>query len=255
MVRFFSSAILQSVFLTTLILSLISLSFAQVRTSSNYQVQSDSINIGGGLSSSTNFTQESTVGEIATGRSGSASYQLRAGYQQMQEVFLSMTLPTDVFMDTAIGGLTGGTSNGSTTFTVTTDSPAGYQVTISADDSPAMQHTTEVEAIADYDDLGTADATFNTAGSQAHFGYTVEGVDTAQYFLNDGGVCGSGVTEAEFTCWTGLAITSQTILRTTGANHPAGATTTINFRVGVGSGAGVVAGTYVATSTVTALPL
>ena len=40
---------------------------AQVRSSTNYQLQSDSINIGGGLSSSTNFVQESTVGEVATG--------------------------------------------------------------------------------------------------------------------------------------------------------------------------------------------
>ncbi|MEM9336682.1 MAG: LamG domain-containing protein [Patescibacteria group bacterium] len=124
---------------TLLVLAILSLSFAQVRTSSNYQIQSDSINIGGGLSSSTNFVQESTVGEIATGPSDSSTYQLRAGYQQMQEVFLSMTTPADVVMNPSLGGLTGGTSNGSTSVVVTTDSPSGYRLSIESENNPSMQ--------------------------------------------------------------------------------------------------------------------
>jgi hypothetical protein len=87
---FTQSFILTSV--TTLILFFcLQLGFAQVRSSSNYQLQSDSINIGGGFSSSTSYIQESTVGEVATGISDSSSYSLRAGYQQMQEVYISMT--------------------------------------------------------------------------------------------------------------------------------------------------------------------
>jgi hypothetical protein len=40
-----------------------------------------------------------------------------------------------------------------------------------------------------------------------------------------------------------------------GSNHPSGATTTLNFRVGVGSGSGALDGLYTATTTLTALPL
>lgn len=55
---------------------------AQVMESSSYKIERDSINVGGGLGSSENFSGESTVGESATGRATSASYILDAGYQQ-----------------------------------------------------------------------------------------------------------------------------------------------------------------------------
>lgn len=244
-----------SLFLTVLCIAVLSVSFAEVRSSSNYQLESDSINIGGGFSSSSNYRQESTVGEIATGRSSSSQYSLQAGYQQMQEVYLSLFPGGNVVMDTDINGLTGGTSNGSTTFRVTTDSPAGYQLTIEAEGEPAMNRAGGPETIADYDAGVDADFSFLTNGTDAHFGFTPEGVDTAQAFLDDGGTCGVGSLNTSLACWDGLATTSVVIAQGAGSNHPAGATTTIFFRVGVGSGAGVIAGEYIATTTVTALPL
>ncbi len=253
MLRNFLLTSIQAFLLLILLASVLSISFAQVRSSTNYSLQSDSINIGGGLSSSTNYTQESTVGEVATGLSSSTNYQLRAGYQQMQEVYLSLTPPANVVMDTALPGLTGGTSNGSTTFAVTTDSPSGYQVIISAENSPAMQNGPY--SIADYNDGGDADNSFLTSGGDAHLGYTIDGSDTDQYFLDSGGVCGTGSTDSFLTCWTGLSTSDKTIVRSSTSNHPAGAEATIYFRVGIGSSAGVIAGTYVATSTLTALPL
>ena len=251
--------VLQSAFYaatgTILVISLINVSFAQVRSSNNYQLQSDSINIGGGYSSSTNYQQESTVGEVGTGKSDSTSYSLRAGYQQMQEVYLSMSSPSNVVMSPNLPGLTGGTSNGSTTVTVITDSPSGYKLTIEAENDPAMQ--SGANSIDDYTPAGAVpDYDFSVAAASAEFGFSISGVDRDQRFLHTAGnVCGSGSLNDELQCWDGLSTTAVTISQSGGPNQPDGATTTVNFRVEVSSGAGVLAGEYYATTTLTALPL
>ncbi|MES2213766.1 MAG: fibronectin type III domain-containing protein [Patescibacteria group bacterium] len=57
------------------------LSFAQVRSSSIYKIQSDSINFAGGLGASATYKGESALGESSTGRLAGASYGLfDAGY-------------------------------------------------------------------------------------------------------------------------------------------------------------------------------
>jgi len=244
---------IQSFIATIVVLSLLNVAVAQVRTSPSYQVQSDSINIGGGLATSSSYIQESTIGEIATGPSDSSTYALRAGYQQMQEVFISLSTTGDVIMDTELYGLTGGTSNGSTTLTVVTDSPAGYQLSIEAENSPAMQNG--IYSIADYNEGAEPDFSFITGGSDAHLGFTPEGVHVVQEFLDDGASCGTGSLNTSLSCWAGLKTVQRILASGGGANHPDGATTTVYFRVGIGSGAGVMAGLYTATTTVTALPL
>lgn len=55
---------------------------AQVMSSGSYQIQNDSVNVGGGNSTSSSFILEDTTGEAGTGRSSSASFKLDAGYQQ-----------------------------------------------------------------------------------------------------------------------------------------------------------------------------
>lgn len=243
-------------FLSTIaILALLNVTSAQVRTSTNYRLQSDSINIGGGYSSSTSYVQESTVGEIATGPSESSTYSLKAGYQQMQEVYISLGTTGNVNMSPDLPGLTGGTSNGSTTLTVTTDSPSGYQLTIEAENDPAMQNG--VNTISDYvpSPGPEPDYSFTFGGSDALLGFSPQGVDVVQLFLDGGGVCNVPTQNTNLACWDGLSTTAAVIAEGAGSNHPNGATTTVNFRVGIGSGAGVVAGVYTATSTVTALPL
>jgi hypothetical protein len=246
---------LRSAVMTLIILAVLQVGIAQVRTSSNYQVQSDSINVGGGLSNSASYTQESTVGEIATGPSDSTTYSLRAGYQQMQEVFLSLSGGGDVTMSPDLPGLTGGTSNGSTTFTVITDSPSGYRLTIASENNPAMQRDGGGATIADYSAGGDPDFSFATAGTDAHFGFSPDGIDIVQDFLDDGGACNIDSLNTSLACWEGLSTTDTTVAEATNANHPNGATTTINFRVGIGGSAGVETGVYTATTTVTALPL
>jgi hypothetical protein len=171
----------------------------------------------------------------------------------MQEVFLSLATTGNVILDPSIPGITGGEANGSSTFTVITDNPAGYQLTIMAQNDPAMQNSPY--SIADYDQGVEPDFSFATGAGEAHFGYTPEGVDVVQFFRDDGGVCNTGSLDTPLACWAGASTTAETLAEGAGANQPAGATTTINFRVGVGSGAGVLDGVYIATTTITALPL
>lgn len=243
-----------SLVLTLILFSSLHLAGAQVMGSTNYRIQSDSINVGGGLSSSTNYTQESTVGEAGSGESSSETFTLRAGYQQMQEVYIAVSGATTTVLSPALGGISGGTSNGSTTVTVVTDSPSGYSLSIASESSPAMQ--SGANTLADYDTVGAApDFNFLTDASDAHLGFTPEGSDVALRFQDSGGVCNSAGTDTSLACWDGLSTTSEVIAEGVGANHPDGATTTIHFRVGIGGGAQAVPGVYTATTTVTAVPL
>ena len=248
------NSLISSILVTMIVIMGINVTAAQVRSSSNYQLQQDSVNIGGGFSTSTSYNLESTVGEVGTGNASSSNYNLYAGYQQLDEVTISLSVSGDVLMLPNIYGVTGGTSNGSTTVTVTTDSPTGYQLDLVAEGAPAMQSA--VGNINDYNPATSdPDFSFTTGGSDAHFGYSPEGVDIVDRFLDDGGDCNTGSTDTSLSCWDGLSTTDETIAEGSGPNNPSGADTTINFRVGVGSGAGLTAGDYQATSTVTALPL
>jgi hypothetical protein len=252
--RIFSSLLFQAFVLTSFVLSTISISGAQVRTSPSYKLQSDSINFSGGLSTSTNYSMESTAGEVATGDSDSSTYRLRAGYQQMQAVFISMSGVADVVMTPSLGGLTGGTSNGSTSVSVLTDSPGGYQLTIQAEDSPAMQNGANF--ISDYVPVANPnpDMSFIVTATSSHFGFSPEGPDISQRFLDDGSFCNSSTGDLTLTCWDGLS-TSETVIAVGGPNQPGGATTTINFRIGIGSDFAVSPGLYTATTTLTATAL
>lgn len=229
---------------------------AQVMESTNYRIQSDSVNFGGGLSSSSNYVLESTAGEIATGESESSSYKLKAGYQQMQEVFISIAGGANVTMAPAIPGITGGISSGSTTVTITTDGAAGYSLTIEASQSPAMQ--SGADTISDYTPSGAdPDYTFTTTASDSHLGFTPEGVDVVERFLDDTvSACNEPAgNDSSLTCWDGLSTTAEVIAQSTGPNHPDGATTSVYYRVGIGGSASQAPGTYTATTTLTALPL
>ncbi len=229
---------------------------AQVMQSTNYRLESDSLNVGGGLSTSSSYSLESTTGEIATGESTSTSYALKAGYQQMHEVYLSLTGASAVTMTPAIPGVSGGTANGSTTVTVTTDSLSGYSLAIHSSQSPSMEKG--VDTIDDYVPVGAVpDYSFLTDPPDAHFGYTPAGVDVTGRYLDDGAsVCGGGGTsEGTLTCWDGLSMTERIIASRTSSTHPSGVTTTVYFRVEVGGSVAQPPGTYIATTTLTALPL
>jgi len=239
---------------TVITLHTLNVSSAQVMQSNSYQIQSDSINVGGNdLASSSNFWMRSTIGEVGTGESSSESYAVGAGYRQMQEVYISLTGATDVVMSPSIPGVTGGVANGSTTVTVVTDSPSGYVLIIEAENEPAMWKG--IHSIDDYAP-GSPSFDFTADAGEAYLAYTPEGADVIARYRDNGDTCNTGGTlDTVSACWDGLSTTGQTIASKTGSNHPDGATTTIRFRVGVGAGANPDPGSYVATTTVTALPL
>lgn len=228
---------------------------AQVMQSSSYRIESDSLNMGGTRSTSGYYTLEDTIGEIGTGNSSSTSYQLGAGYQQMNEDYLAMTAPADVTMSPSLGGLTGGTSDGSTSLTVTTDSQGGYQLTIAASNNPAMQ-SPDGDQIQDYAPADTPpDFTFAVSAGDARFGFSPEGTDIAARFKDDGDECSVGSSDTALACWDGLSTTPEEFVRRTSGNHPDGTVTTLRFKVGLGANAAVPEGMYYATTTITALSL
>lgn len=228
--------------------------YGQAMSSSNYKIQSQSINFGGVRSASGNYTIEDTAGEIATGISSSTNYVMGAGYQQMNVVYLSVTQASNVTMSPSLGGLTGGTSNGSTSFIVTTDDPAGYTATIQASSSPALHDATD--SFADYIPAGAApDFSFTYAAASSTFGFSPKGADITARYQDNTSACGTGSSQTAGACWDGLSTSPKPFLSRTSNNTPSGSTITLNFRAGIGTSRDQTNGTYIATTTVTVIAL
>ncbi len=227
--------------------------YAQEMTSQNFSITSDSINVGGLRSTSTSFTLEDTAGDIATGIGTSTNFTLYAGYQKQQISDISLIPGADVTM-TFLGGVTGGTSNGSTTFTVISDNDPGYTVSIKASSSPALMSASD--SFADYTPAGAApDFVFSVAAGISEFGFSPQGADIASRYKDNGSTCNTGTGDTALACWDGLSTSNQTIVQRMSATASTGVPTTINFRAEIGSGKIQTEGVYVATTTITILPL
>lgn len=227
---------------------------AQVMQSTSYRIESDSVNFEGGRGTSANYALEDTGGEVGSGISDSASYRLSAGYQHTLVDYISLTSAANVTMSPALGGVTGGTADGSTFVTVTTDSAAGYQLNLKASTSPAMQ--SGANTIPDYTPSGAnPDFTFSVAGGTGEFAFSPEGTDISQRYKDNGASCNTNSSDTALSCWDALTTSDRTIAERTTGNHPTGTNTTIRFRTGLGANSGIVNGTYIATTTLTALSL
>lgn len=227
---------------------------AYVASSTNYRIGVDSINIGGILSTSTNYKIEDTAGEIATGLSTSTSYKIKAGYQQMQETAISITSPDNVAMSPDLGGVTGGASSGSAVWTVTTDSPAGYFLTVKASTTPALKSGSN--SFADYTLAGAnPDYTWSVVSSDSEFGFSPEGNDIVQKYKDNGSLCNAGLNDTADKCWSFFSTTAETISSASSGNHPNGTAITIKMQAESGSSHLQPEGAYTATVTVTATAL
>lgn len=242
----------------------ISLAFAYVMSSDSYRIQQDSLNVGGvDFSSSGSYKLSDTVGEMATGKSSSDSYNLYAGYRQMDEVYISITHPDNVALAPSIPGITGGTGDGSAAWTVITDNSAGYSLTISATSTsggPVMRADAGGYTFADYSPAagigGAPDFSWSVLSTDSEFGFTPEGTGIVQKFQDSGGVCNVSGGDTADACWYYIATTTaETIVQNTSANHPSGTQTTIKFRATSGADHAQMEGTYTATTTVTAITL
>lgn len=227
--------------------------FGAVMGSTNYSIESDSVNFGGGLSTSSNYSQESTLGESATGNGESTTYKLHAGYQQMIATYISLSV-SPVTLTPAIPVNGGGVANGSTNVTVSTDDPAGYELYISASSSPAL--VSGADSFADYVPAGIdPDLTFTVLAANSAFGFSPEGSDIVQAFKDNGSVCNAGASDTVNSCWKGLTTSDVLIAKKTSGNHPAGTVTTLKFRAESGASHVQPVGSYTATSTVTVIAL
>lgn len=248
-----------TIFLTTTAIFLMLLTNlvaeAYVASSTNYQIQSDSINFGGGSSTSTNYSLTDTIGEAATGTSTSASYNISAGYQAMQvDGTISLSVASDVSLTPALSSGTAGSSVGQTTWTVITDNAAGYTLSINADTTPALSSGTD--SFTDYTPAGASpDFSWSISSTISAFGYSPEGSDVASRFKDNGSVCATGSLETANSCWDGLSTSPVVMAQSSSGNSPTGTATTVKFMAEVASGKTQTAGDYNATITTTATAL
>ncbi len=210
--------------------------YAYAMGSGSYRIERDSINVGGtSNSSSNNFTLGSTVGEISTGLSSSTSYRMNAGYWIPEDTYISISAPTDVSLG-SVSGLVGGVSNGSSTWTVTTNNAAGYTLNVIASTSPALRSL--YASIPDYvPSSSDPDFTFTTPAFESRFGFTVEGSHTPARFKDNGSACNTGTSNTTDACWDGFSTTTKSIATSNTSNDPTGTATTLKYRVEIGSSA------------------
>ncbi len=227
---------------------------AYVSSSTSYRMEFDSVNFGGGIGNSVSYKTESTLGEIATGDSNSATYYLHSGYQQMSSSSISISSPDDLTLS-EINGLYGATTSGDIEWQVKTDNAAGYSLFVKAGGTPALS-----SSAGDFDDYlpsaAIPDYAWTVSASTAVFGYTIGGTDTATRFLDNGTSCNqAGGTANADTCWDGFSTSNVTVASAASANSPAGATTTVTVKAEVGASANQAAGAYTATIIATAMTL
>ncbi len=231
--------------------------FAYVMGSSNYRIQSDSLNVGGVRQTSTDYIMRDTIGETATGPSASANYKLKAGYQQMQEVYTSVSSVGPVTLLPDINGLIGGTATNDATWVVKTDNAAGFSMSIKASTTPAL--ATAGYSFADYTeaDTGTPDYTWSIANTASEFGYSVVAAtlgDEIAAFLDDGADCNTGSANNVNSCWYPLATPDYTIINRGLRTSANGESEEVRFQVQAGSQAMQENGKYESIITITVLP-
>lgn len=103
-------------------------------SSENFQMQLDTISVGGDVAASTNYLVFGTYGDLGASPTTSTSdnYIIHAGFQAAASgVTLTAALSANSI---ALGSLsTGSVSSASQTLTVTTNSPTGYTTTVTED--------------------------------------------------------------------------------------------------------------------------
>lgn len=176
---------------------------------------------------------------------------------------ISFVTPTsDVTMSPSIPGITGGTANGSAQVRVYTNNNTGFNMTIQASSSPAMQGNVFGGSIRDFATttsgwMAEPAYDFTVPANSAGFGYNIQATsstDLDQSFLNNGSICNAGSSQTSGQCWIGASTTAFTIINRSTQTAASGATSTIYFRTTINStpSPAIPEDTYVATTTLTA---
>jgi len=228
-------------------------SLADYMQGSVYRMQSDSLNFGGAVSSSFTYKIDDSLGEQATGDSNSSTYFMHAGFWQMQESYISISNPSDLVM-ASMAGLSGGSSEGTMSWLVTTDNPAGYNLTIASQTTPALKSAED--SLSDYTPVGSdPDFNFTNISTNSSFGFSPEGTEVLSRFKDNGTTCNLGSLETVGKCWDGLSTTPKIIAGSSTSNIPSGSTATVRFRAESGADHIQTSGEYNVTIVVTAVTL
>ncbi len=138
---------------------------ALAMSSANYQINADSINSGGNLSTSTNYKTFDSIGEAFIGNMASTNFAIGEGLAPMTTYGLSL------FLDSStknLGSVTSGTPiTATTTASVTTDAWGGYDLYISENNN--LKHTDAVTTIGAYSCAIASPCFWSGTG----FGFTV----------------------------------------------------------------------------------
>lgn len=191
------------------------------------------------------------------------TYVLNAGFQQMKETSLSLSVVNDVILQPGIG-LATPNSVGWDTFRVFTDNAAGYNLYVKTSQDPALQHTLTGSNFSDYTPAtpGTPESWAVDSG-QSQFGYSA--FDGAGGDVNDSSWgaaddCGDPATGdpdiagGDEQLYDGLSISNRLVAQRTTRTDQSGSLITLCFAAGT-NGGGVEAGDYVAPITITAIAL
>ena len=178
--------------------------------------------------------------------------------QQVSGEISFLVNATNITMNGALLGITGGNATGTTSFVVQTNQATGYTVDISFQNSPAMiGEVTNSTAIRNYG--SSTEPTYLFFGStSAQFAYTAMATtssDLDQSFLSNGTTaCNTGASSVPNTCWMSASTSNFRIISRTSA-AATGATSTLQFRVNIPNSPipAVQSDFYTATATLTAV--
>lgn len=167
---------------------------------------------------------------------------------------ISMSNPADVLMnDGVIGGMSGGTSTGTTSFVVVSNNATGFTTVISASSSPALVKAASGTSFSDYSNTGDPTNDWADTASSA-FGYNVKTSDSADAaaFKYTGTTCSTGGSVNDDThCWRGFTTSPYTIIDRGSETTVSGVTETLNLQAQLAANQALESGSYVATITLT----
>lgn len=169
---------------------------------------------------------------------------------------ITISAPANVTMSPTIAGMTGGTGNGSATWTVITNDTAGFNMGLMASTTAALKSGSY--SFADYTEAAAVpDFTWTVAATDSEFGYTVEPAtvaDTVLALKDNGTACGGTATlNAADTCWDGFTTSNVVVINRSSITTSAGQAEVVKFRAQSGASHFQEEGTYTATITATAV--
>ena len=234
-----------SLFLATLFIAV----SVSAMSSASYRIDFDSVNSGGLLATSTSYQMQDTAGDTATGLGTSTSYRLNAGYEQNSPTTISISAPTNITMDALT--ITQNSAVATTTWTVITNDAAGYTLSVNASQAPAMKN---LATGATFADQGATTTVWSVSNAYA-FGFSATGANTTGF--GTGSQCAPTTANVPSTTlwWRGFSgATTIQVASSSAATAQAGTATTVCLADAQNT-VFAPSGTYVATTTATAVAL